>query len=782
MSKLMTILLIGLLTGCSGSTTEGPQPGGPPAVTVEQPAHFMTTEGKDVLVVPGPYLVEMAGENRLRLSPGAGEAGESLVLESLPLTHQETQGLPKALSFPGDQEDTQLLVLLLPDGKGQQAVGTYSGTRTRAVGQVMLSPVQLQTQVQLANQRIVAVPAQIGPIPTGAAPTDPVKLREAEDPFNQLFTAVLQGGKVAKFSAVQIPKEAFAVQPFPKDKPEKAAPEPRRDKIHPLVREWLRTRSPNEPENLVVTFKDTLNIPRFPEPAIFEPRDSDTNRKAQARADALIRTIQEQRAAAFKPLVAEMSDRFKARVIETFWLVNSMAVNMPLGVVGPLAERQDVLYVEPVQTRDLPPQNANANDDVQDGRARMVSDPYFGLGLTGGFIGLLDSGMRFTHRQFNSPSNIAFRRDCVNGGDNCNTGSNLNPNDDCWNHGTSSAAVITANNRDGDAFRGVTGITLDSFKVYPTAFDQNNQCSGGLNTTAAVRGFQRAVAVLDRVIVGEMQGSGNDLSAVSLAADGAFNAGAVVIAANGNNGPNASTVNTPANAHKVIGVGNFDVQTQNQINSQSRGPAPDNRIKPDIQVPTNTETASNGCAFGQNCVGAGSDTAFRVFGGTSGATPYASGAAALLRNWLRGTSFSIDPGQVYAQIILSGQQSYPFNNTSGAGSLRLPTDGWAWWGKVSVTNGLTIDIPLTISSGTANTFDGALWWPESPFWVHNDVDVSLVDPSGVVRASSLSVPSVFERVRVSGPVAQGTWKLRIRGYSVFPLGAQTVYWAAHVRL
>ncbi len=33
-------------------------------------------------------------------------------------------------------------------------------------------------------------------------------------------------------------------------------------------------------------------------------------------------------------------------------------------------------------------------------------------------------------------------------------------------------------------------------------------------------------------------------------------------------------MNTPANAHRVIGVGNFDVQTQNQITSQSRGPAP----------------------------------------------------------------------------------------------------------------------------------------------------------------------------------------------------------------
>lgn len=386
--------------------------------------------------------------------------------------------------------------------------------------------------------------------------------------------------------------------------------------------------------------------------------------------------------------------------------------------------------------------------------------------------------MRFTHTQFNSPSNIAFRYDCINGGANCNTpGPAFNPNDDCWNHGTSSAGIITANANQGNAFRGVTGITLDSLKVYPTSFNAaTGACNGFLSTTASIRGFERAVEILDRVIVAEMRGSGNYLSSISVAADNAFDAGAVIIAANGNNGPGAATVNSPANAHRVLGVGNFDVQTLSQINGQSRGPTPDNRFKPDIQAPTNTRTAS-----------ATNDTALRNFGGTSGATPYAAGAAALLRNWLRGTSSTIDPGQVYAQMILSGQTAYPFNNTSGAGPIQLPTNGRAWWGKVTVSNGQTIEISLPISGASANTLDGALWWPEGAlsigpftFESHNDIDLSLIDPSGSTRDSSLSIPSVFERARVSGTLVNGTWKLRIRGYSVAS-GPQTVYWAAHVR-
>jgi serine protease AprX len=614
-------------------------------------------------------------------------------------------------------------------------------------------------------------------VDTVAEPRNVAHEKGLEDPFDVVNVARVRKGKIVKHVTEDLRFDAFSSVPFEKkeakDKERRRRPNP----IHPVLRKWISDRSGDEREQLLVTFRDDVRIPRFPDPQPDETRKSAANRRAGRNAQGLVKEISAAREERYAELSRELRE-LRCRPRETFWIVNSILADVPLSVVSKLVERDDVLFVEPRFAGEEPPQNSNPNDDVDDGRARMVSDPYFNLGQTGGWIGLLDTGVRFTHTVFNSPSHIAFRRDCVNGGADCNTGTGLNPNDDCWNHGTSSAAIITANANQGNAFRGVTGITLDSFKVYPTTRAPGGGCSGFLDTAAAVRGFQAAVAVLDRVIVAEMQGGGDDLSAISRAADSAFDAGAVVIAANGNNGPNASTVNTPANAHRAIGVGNFDVQTQNQVTSQSRGPAPDGRFKPDIQAPTNTETASNV-----------SDTAFQSFGGTSGATPYAAGAAALLRNWLRGSNFSIDPGQVYAQLILSGQQPYPFNNTSGAGPLQLPVNGWAWWGKVSVANGATIDIPLSISGPNPNTFDGALWWPEWAFQfplvgrieIHNDIDLHLIDPSGNTRASSISIPSVFERARVGGKIAPGTWKLRIRGYNV-PGGSQTVYWAAHVRL
>ena len=579
-------------------------------------------------------------------------------------------------------------------------------------------------------------------------------LRGPEDPVNIVHEAVLRDGVLERYSQTELRRDAVSSAKFERkqatDEPAPTRRPAAKDKIHPLLAARMRRRGKSRIERVVITYRDDFEIPRFPEPDLDQPRDCCDNERALERADALVKEIEAERERGYAPLERRLAG-LEAVVEERFWLIKALEVQMPLGAIGRLVADEEVLYVEPVETDDAPPQ-----DDVVDGRASIVSDPYFNLGLTSGWIGLLDTGLRRTHVVFNSPSHIDFMRDCVNGGANCNTGTSLNPNDDCWDHGTSSAAIITANARQGNAFRGVTGITLDSFKVYPAG-------CGGLSATAAVNGFQRAVNVLDRVIVAEMQAGGTETSSISAAADSAYDAGAVVIAANGNNGPNASTVNVPAVAQKVLGIGAIDVKTLATPSYQSRGPAGDGRVKPDVQAPTNVETASN----------AGT-TATQVFGGTSAATPEAAGAAALLRNFLRGTNTEFPPGNVYSHMIMSGTIAYPFNSTTGAGRLKLPVGGNYQYGSTSVTNGQTVEIPLTIAA-SGYQFNAAIWWPEVPA-THNDVDLSLVDPSGTVRASSPSASGVFERVSVNGPLAAGTWKLRIRGYSV--TGSQQVFWSS----
>lgn len=573
-----------------------------------------------------------------------------------------------------------------------------------------------------------------------------------EDAYHLINFAEMSEKGVGEITTTRIDPNFASMVEFKRNKRE-VLPQPTVSRVHPVLVDWLKTRDPNDYETLILTFKENINIPRFPNPRDDLSRDSRENLAVAKETQNVIGQLQKKRRGHHERLAKTLYQDHGAEMLDSFWLVNGMVVSMPLGQVKEMLSRKDLLYVEPQDAGEKPPAG-----EVLAGRQSIVSDPYFNLGQAAGYIGLLDSGLRFTHTQFNSPSNIDLRYDCTSGV--CTNTPDVT--DDCWNHGTSTAAIISGNNNLGNLYRGITRITLDSFKVYPAG-------CGGLNGTATVKAFEKAVAILDRVIVAEMQGGGGINSAISTAANNAFNAGAVIIAANGNNGSAAGTVNAPANAHRVLGVGNFDVQTQAQIASQSRGPTSDNRIKPDIQAPTNTRTASSA-----------HDTATRVFGGTSGATPYASGAAALMRNWLRGNSGSVDPGQVYSHLILSGQQNYPFNNTSGAGPLRMPTGGVGYWGKTAVTNGLTIDIPINVGAGKTK-IEGALWWPGSSEVSHNDIDLHLISPAGTIVASSWSLASVFEKAGYSSRVLpRGIWKLRIRGYSV-PAGPQTVYWSGRVK-
>ena len=86
-------------------------------------------------------------------------------------------------------------------------------------------------------------------------------------------------------------------------------------------------------------------------------------------------------------------------------------------------------------------------------------------------------------------------------------------------------------------------------------------------------------------------------------------------------------------------------------------------------------------------------------------------------------------------MIVAGQDPYPFDNTVGAGRLRLPVNGFSWWGKVSVGNGDVVEIPLNVTRTSANNLDGAIWWPETTS-NHNDIDLSFCYPSRYCRLNA----------------------------------------------
>lgn len=122
--------------------------------------------------------------------------------------------------------------------------------------------------------------------------------------------------------------------------------------------------------------------------------------------------------------------------------------------------------------------------------------------------------------------------------------------------------------------------------------------------------------------VGTAGGNGN--GAFSLAAEAAWNAGFVVVAAAGNSGPGAGTILSPGDARKILTVGavNENQPTSNTDDTiasfSSRGPTTDGRIKPEIVAPGVAVTAN--CVLTLSC----------TFSGTSMATPHVAGVAALI--------------------------------------------------------------------------------------------------------------------------------------------------------
>lgn len=325
----------------------------------------------------------------------------------------------------------------------------------------------------------VYVPAQMqtGKVKDSSPQTATQEVQSEEDPFNKVNTIHRENG-------VDVGRESYEFAPDdvtssdlagPRKKPVKQNGKGKsqpKDKLHPALAaelaKWRKGWKRDETKQIVINFRDELTIPRFPSPATGEDRDSAFNLEVGARTTRMIEEIRERRAPVYKRIGKELKKQYKGEVTGDFWLINGVTADMPLSSLSQLALREDVLSIEPGIGGETPPQDTNANNDVEDGRALIGSDPYFNLNYSGTYIGLLDTGVRATHTLLSNPSHLGFLRACVNGGTECNTTANpgYNTNDDFWNHGTASAAIITGNANLGVRYRGVTSMTLDSWKVY----------------------------------------------------------------------------------------------------------------------------------------------------------------------------------------------------------------------------------------------------------------------------------------------------------------------------
>ena len=117
-------------------------------MTLDQPVHFTTAEGSDVVLDAGDYEVAAADE-WLRVTPSEGQPVDALLLDAQVAKHEEALKAPLGISAQGESPDTHHLALLLPDGMRLEAVGSYSGIRSRGLSLLTLR--RLQTLARTTN-------------------------------------------------------------------------------------------------------------------------------------------------------------------------------------------------------------------------------------------------------------------------------------------------------------------------------------------------------------------------------------------------------------------------------------------------------------------------------------------------------------------------------------------------------------------------------------------------------------------------------------------------------
>src|SRR5215207_5389378 len=120
-----------------------------------------------------------------------------------------------------------------------------------------------------------------------------------EDPFNLINSAIVKKGKIRKYIVDEIPWYAFSKEPFDKKEVEEERLEEEaqpKDKIHPILKQWMRERHNDEKEQIIISFRDDLIVPRFPEPNVNQSRKSAFNKKVLKESQKLTEEIMDRRA------------------------------------------------------------------------------------------------------------------------------------------------------------------------------------------------------------------------------------------------------------------------------------------------------------------------------------------------------------------------------------------------------------------------------------------------------------------------------------------------------
>lgn len=372
-------------------------------------------------------------------------------------------------------------------------------------------------------------------------------------------------------------------------------------------------------------------------------------------------------------------------------------------------------------------------------------------------IAVVDTGIDATHVDLDGGKVIGWK-DYVN--------SRTTPYDD-HGHGTHCAS-IAAGSGDGNAtYRGVAyGAALVGVKVL------DSSGSGSMSTVDAGINWciSNKATYNIRVISLSLgtSGSSDGTDSTSVAVNNAVANGIVCCVAAGNSGPARYTIGSPGAAADAITVGAMADTGEKGFSLasfSSRGPTKDGRIKPDICAPGVNITAAK----------ANSTNQYITYSGTSMATPFTAGTAALM--------LAANPGLTPAQVkaIITGTaegwgpagqdvdygygrlQAYEAIKQAGGYTGTGPTVPTHSYSTASLTGAGDYDVWTVNVTSTGYPLAVTLIMPNWSSSTTPDFDLYVYNPSGTLVGSSEGT----KRQETVGftPTATGTYTIKVSSYT-----------------
>ena len=116
-----------------GQVSDSEQEAGPveieQVVEFDREMHFLSKEGTDITLPAGSYYVDPV-QDGLRFKSADQEEAEAVIVQAETTTHEQSVEAPETVSVK-EGEDQQVVLMLMPEGKGLQAVGSSSGIQSR---------------------------------------------------------------------------------------------------------------------------------------------------------------------------------------------------------------------------------------------------------------------------------------------------------------------------------------------------------------------------------------------------------------------------------------------------------------------------------------------------------------------------------------------------------------------------------------------------------------------------------------------------------------------------